>query len=36
VKMLSDGNFKNDGPMNAGVETAMGRRPCCASAASTW
>lgn len=24
VKMLSDGNFKNDGPMNAGVETAMG------------
>ena len=24
VKMLSDGSFKNDGPMNAGVETAMG------------
>ena len=24
VKMLSDGNFKNDGPMNAGVETSMG------------
>ena len=24
VKMLSDGRFKNDGPMNAGVETAMG------------
>jgi microcystin degradation protein MlrC len=24
VKMLSDGLFKNDGPMNAGVETAMG------------
>jgi microcystin degradation protein MlrC len=24
VRMLSDGIFKNDGPMNAGVETAMG------------
>ena len=24
VKMLSDGSFKNDGPMNAGVETSMG------------
>lgn len=24
VKMLSDGSFKNDGPMNAGVETGMG------------
>src|SRR5947207_532611 len=24
VKMLSDGVFKNDGPMNAGVETDMG------------
>ncbi len=24
VRMLSDGCFKNDGPMNAGVETAMG------------
>ena len=24
VKMLSDGQFKNDGPMNAGVETSMG------------
>jgi microcystin degradation protein MlrC len=24
VKMLSDGLFKNDGPMNAGVETSMG------------
>jgi microcystin degradation protein MlrC len=24
VKMLSDGVFKNDGPMNAGVETSMG------------
>jgi microcystin degradation protein MlrC len=24
VKMLSDGYFKNDGPMNAGVETSMG------------
>ena len=24
VKMLSDGAFKNDGPMNAGVETQMG------------
>jgi microcystin degradation protein MlrC len=24
VKMLSDGTFKNDGPMNAGVETQMG------------
>ena len=24
VKMLSDGIFKNDGPMNAGVETQMG------------
>jgi len=24
IKMLSDGNFKNDGPMNAGVETSMG------------
>ena len=24
VKMLSDGEFKNDGPMNAGVETSMG------------
>jgi microcystin degradation protein MlrC len=24
VKMLSDGIFKNDGPMNAGVETNMG------------
>ena len=24
VKMLSDGVFRNDGPMNAGVETAMG------------
>ncbi len=24
VKLLSDGLFKNDGPMNAGVETAMG------------
>lgn len=24
VKMISDGHFKNDGPMNAGVETAMG------------
>jgi microcystin degradation protein MlrC len=24
VKMLSDGIFKNDGPMNAGVETSMG------------
>ena len=24
VKMLSDGMFKNDGPMNAGVETIMG------------
>ncbi|SKA21759.1 Microcystin degradation protein MlrC, contains DUF1485 domain [Enhydrobacter aerosaccus] len=24
VKMLSDGVFKNDGPMNAGVETNMG------------
>jgi microcystin degradation protein MlrC len=24
VRMLSDGSFKNDGPMNAGVETAMG------------
>jgi microcystin degradation protein MlrC len=24
VKMLSDGFFKNDGPMNAGVETSMG------------
>lgn len=24
VKMLSDGFFKNDGPMNAGVETHMG------------
>ncbi len=24
VKMLSDGYFKNDGPMNAGVETQMG------------
>ncbi len=24
VKMLSDGVFKNDGPMNAGVETTMG------------
>ncbi len=24
VKMLSDGNFRNDGPMNAGVETSMG------------
>lgn len=24
VKMLSDGLFRNDGPMNAGVETAMG------------
>jgi microcystin degradation protein MlrC len=24
VKMLSDGMFKNDGPMNAGVETDMG------------
>jgi microcystin degradation protein MlrC len=24
VKMLSDGTFKNDGPMNAGVETSMG------------
>lgn len=24
VKMLSDGSFRNDGPMNAGVETAMG------------
>jgi len=24
VKMLSDGRFKNDGPMNAGVETNMG------------
>jgi len=22
--MLSDGSFKNDGPMNAGVETGMG------------
>jgi microcystin degradation protein MlrC len=25
VKMLSDGTFKNDGPMNAGVETSMGQ-----------
>jgi microcystin degradation protein MlrC len=24
VRMLSDGLFRNDGPMNAGVETAMG------------
>ncbi len=24
VRMLSDGIFRNDGPMNAGVETAMG------------
>jgi microcystin degradation protein MlrC len=24
VKMFSDGTFKNDGPMNAGVETQMG------------
>jgi microcystin degradation protein MlrC len=24
VRMLSDGAFKNDGPMNAGVETSMG------------
>ncbi len=24
VKLLSDGTFKNDGPMNAGVETSMG------------
>ena len=24
VKMLSDGHFKNDGPMNAGVDTDMG------------
>src|SRR5260370_33907030 len=24
VKMLSDGSFTNDGPMNAGVETGMG------------
>ena len=24
VKMLSDGTFRNDGPMNAGVETQMG------------
>src|SRR5882724_5672887 len=24
VKMLSDGSFRNDGPMNAGVETGMG------------
>jgi microcystin degradation protein MlrC len=24
VKMLSDGTFRNDGPMNAGVETSMG------------
>jgi microcystin degradation protein MlrC len=24
VRMLSDGVFRNDGPMNAGVETAMG------------
>jgi len=24
VRMLSDGTFRNDGPMNAGVETAMG------------
>ena len=24
VRMLSDGTFKNDGPMNAGVETSMG------------
>src|SRR5262245_2849803 len=24
VKMLSDGVFRNDGPMNAGVETSMG------------
>ncbi len=24
VKMLSDGEFKNDGPMNAGVGTSMG------------
>jgi microcystin degradation protein MlrC len=24
VKMLSDGSFRNDGPMNAGVETSMG------------
>jgi microcystin degradation protein MlrC len=24
VKMLSDGCFRNDGPMNAGVETSMG------------
>jgi microcystin degradation protein MlrC len=24
VKMLSDGRFRNDGPMNAGVETQMG------------
>ncbi len=24
VKMLSDGSFRNDGPMNAGVETQMG------------
>jgi microcystin degradation protein MlrC len=24
VKMLSDGHFKNDGPMNAGVDTHMG------------
>jgi microcystin degradation protein MlrC len=24
VRMLSDGSFKNDGPMNAGVETSMG------------
>jgi microcystin degradation protein MlrC len=24
VRMLSDGSFKNDGPMNAGVETGMG------------
>ena len=23
-EMLSDGSFKNDGPMNAGVETSMG------------
>jgi microcystin degradation protein MlrC len=35
VKMLSDGVFKNDGPMNAGVESNMGRPRCCASAAST-
>ena len=24
VKMLSDGSFRNDGPMNAGVATSMG------------